>query len=164
MWSLVLWLTVPKLFWWFSPVLAGLLLAIPLSAWSSRPWIGDWARRHGLFLIPEERAPPPILRQFQRELQRGSARPWAVPGDGLGRVLEDPEVRTIHLSLLPSPAEEAGELEAHDLRGLRLKARHGGLGALTAPEKRKLLLDAPSIHALLASEHGNYSCRRGQSL
>ena len=40
--------TTPKLFWWFSPVLAGFLLAIPISVWSSRVSLGEWARKRWL--------------------------------------------------------------------------------------------------------------------
>jgi hypothetical protein len=53
-WTVLLLTTTPKLFWWFSPVLAGFLLAIPISVWSSRVSLGEWARKLGLFLTPEE--------------------------------------------------------------------------------------------------------------
>jgi len=33
----------PSIFWWVSPVLAGLILAIPVSVWSSRATAGAWA-------------------------------------------------------------------------------------------------------------------------
>jgi membrane glycosyltransferase len=149
-WALLLWLTAPKLLWWFSPVIAGFLLAVPLSAWSSRIGLGEWARRHGLFLIPEEVAPPRLLQHFQHELAQAAGRPWAVAGDGLARVLEEPEVCAIHLSFRPSPPETKDELQQHYCQGLELKVRHRGVPALTAREKRELLLNANSIQALQA--------------
>ena len=39
-WTVLLLEEAPKLFWWFSPVLAGFLLAIPISVWSSRVSLG----------------------------------------------------------------------------------------------------------------------------
>jgi membrane glycosyltransferase len=47
---------------WLLPTLAGLGLSIPLSLLTSRVDWGQRARRWGLFLIPEESAPPAILR------------------------------------------------------------------------------------------------------
>jgi membrane glycosyltransferase len=148
-WSLLLVFTAPKLFWWFSPVIVGFLLAVPLSAWSSRQRTGEWARRLGLFLIPEELTPSPLLQHLQHELDRAPSRPWSVAGDGLARVLDDPAVRATHLALLPPPPEPKDELQQHYRQGLELKVRHGGVRALTHREKRDLLLDAASIHALL---------------
>ena len=147
-WALLLWWTAPRLLLWFSPVLAGLLLAVPFSAWSSRTRVGQWARQHGLFLIPEEIAPPRLLQHLQQELEQGPTRPWAVPGDGLARVLQDPEACAIHLSFRPLATEANDELERHYRQGLALKVRHRGVSALTQHEKRELLLDAKCIRTL----------------
>lgn len=51
----------PKLIWWFSPVVFGLLLSVPLAMISSRADLGLFLRRFGLFLTPEETAPPEEL-------------------------------------------------------------------------------------------------------
>ena len=48
-------------FWWLLPVLGPLLFAAPISVFSSRVSLGRKARAVGLFLIPEEIAPPPEL-------------------------------------------------------------------------------------------------------
>lgn len=53
---------------WALPLLAGLLLAVPAAILSSRTALGVAARRLGLFVTPEERSPPPILRLFHRLL------------------------------------------------------------------------------------------------
>ncbi len=151
-WSGLLLFTVPNLFWWFSPVLFGFLLAIPLSSWSSRSSIGEKAREHGLFLIPEEVNPPPILEIFEHELQSAEQETWAVDGDGLTRVLEDPVVRSLHLSLLSASPPAADPLRRHHLEGLSLKVRCKGAQALTPPEKRDLLLDPEAIRDLLVRQ------------
>ena len=61
LWGCAVYLTAPDLLPWFSPVLAGLLLAVPLVALSSRAQLGLAALRRGWFLIPEEVAPPEEL-------------------------------------------------------------------------------------------------------
>ncbi|MDR3511373.1 MAG: glucans biosynthesis glucosyltransferase MdoH, partial [Caulobacteraceae bacterium] len=46
---------------WTSPVFLSLALSALLSLHTSRPKAGRALRRHGLFSIPEEEAPPPVL-------------------------------------------------------------------------------------------------------
>jgi membrane glycosyltransferase len=147
-WGLLLLFAARSLFWWFLPVLLGLIVSIPVSAWTSRASAGQWARARGLFLTPEELDPPPILLTFAQELEKTSRRPWADSRDGLAWVLADPSASEIHLSLLmPSPAPP-DPLQQHYVEGLRLKLVHSGLQSLTSREKRDLLLDPESIRAL----------------
>jgi membrane glycosyltransferase len=152
-WSVLLLTTTPKLFWWFSPVLAGFLLAIPVSVWSSQISLGERARKHGLFLTPEEVDPPPILLTLDRELAWAANRVWAKEEDALERVLGDPAVRAVHFSLL-SGCEAKDELRRHYLAGLELKYLHNGAAALTAREKRDLLWDEQAIQELLTRAGG----------
>ncbi len=147
-WSVLLWYAAPQLLWWFAPVLAGLVLAAPMSAWTSRVSPGQWTRALGLFVTPEETAPPDILERLARELEAAQRRPWAAPRDGLGCVLEDGRVAGIHLRLLRPPGP-ADPFSRHHAAGLVLKLRLGGLSVLTSAEKRDLLLDRDSVRALL---------------
>jgi membrane glycosyltransferase len=69
-WGAALARLAPQFFWWLSPVLAGLVLCIPLTVWTSRSSAGQLALRSRLFLIPEETEPPPellILRSWRAE-------------------------------------------------------------------------------------------------
>ncbi len=152
-WSVLLLSTAPKLFWWFSPVLAGFLLAIPISVYSSRATLGDRARRAGLFLTPEEVAPPQILLTLENELELAASQPTAEAEDALERVLADPVVRAVHFSMLSGDAPK-DELRRNYLEGLGLKYRHDGPKALTKREKRDLLLDAEAIRTLVARADG----------
>ena len=61
-------LASPWLLLWMSPIILGLVLAIPLSALTARADAGQLARRLGLFRIPEEVAPPPVLAERARRL------------------------------------------------------------------------------------------------
>jgi membrane glycosyltransferase len=150
LWGAVLLYAAPGLFWWFLPVLAGLIVSVPFSAWTSRTSAGQWVQAHGLFLTPEELDPPDILTRFAQELKQAAGRPWATPRDGLAWVLGDPEVCGVHLSLLTPAPQPPDPLRQHYLEGLKLKLVHAGLQALSTSEKRDLLLDADSIRALRA--------------
>ena len=61
--------------WWLSPILTGLLFAIPLSVLSSRVKIGRALKRQGLMLTPEETRVPPILRRAERLAAEVGCRP-----------------------------------------------------------------------------------------
>ncbi|WP_298686161.1 glucans biosynthesis glucosyltransferase MdoH [uncultured Sphingomonas sp.] len=50
---------------WMAPIFAGLLAAPLLVTWTSRASLGQASARHGLFLIPEERRPNPLIRDAQ---------------------------------------------------------------------------------------------------
>jgi membrane glycosyltransferase len=156
-WSCLLWSADRSLFWWVFPVLAGWILSIPISAWTSKVSAGQWARRHGLFLTPEEVRPPAILKFFHQAVDVASGQPWARSGDSLSWVLNDPGVRSIHLSMLPSQSASKDPLALNRLEGLRLKVRTLGDGSLSPEEKNELLRDACSIEEL---KHGD---SRGRS-
>jgi membrane glycosyltransferase len=70
LWGWAVHLTAPDLLPWFSPVLVGLLLAVPLVAISSRAQLGLAALRRGWFLIPEEVAPPKELEWLYHDAPR----------------------------------------------------------------------------------------------
>ena len=57
-WGAAMLYLAPQFFWWLTPVLAGLLVGIPLTVWTSRVSAGRLLRRMGLLLTPEETAPP----------------------------------------------------------------------------------------------------------
>jgi membrane glycosyltransferase len=147
-WTAALALTVPGLIWWFCPVIAGFVLAVPLSALTSRTSWGEWAKRHGLFLTPEEIDPPDLLQRFQRELAHQETSPWSEPCDGLVRVLQDSTAWSVHFHFLASWDGLKDPLYRNHLERLQLKLRKEGLQALTSKEKRDLLLDPESLHAV----------------
>lgn len=59
---------VPGSLWWFSPLLVGPLLAIPFAGITSSRRIGQWAMRHGLFLVPCETGRVPIVERVHSSL------------------------------------------------------------------------------------------------
>ena len=55
------WMVSPALLAWMSPVVLGLVLAIPIVALGASPRAGQWLRRRGVFTTPEEQVPPEVL-------------------------------------------------------------------------------------------------------
>ena len=139
--------------WWLSPVLAGLLLAAPISAWTSRARLGRWFKARGLFLIPEEHTPPPVLLEAQRHAADFHATP------GFTEVLADPDLLAQAVRAIPArpPARGAkGIARAH----LVARAIAGGPSALTKADRLRLLADADALRALherLRPEHGAHT-------
>jgi membrane glycosyltransferase len=67
-WGAVILAFAPRYIWWLLPVLAGMVLAVPLTVVTSRTGAGLWLRKHRLLLTPEESEPPPELAALQARL------------------------------------------------------------------------------------------------
>ncbi len=135
--GVVTWLYVPDYFWWFLPVLCGILAAIPLSMLSSSATLGKAARRLGLFLTPAETQPSAVLQYLQAEQSAAAMRHV-----GAVDVLRDPAILTLHCALLP---EQLFSLrQQHHAQGILYKLMDEGIDAVEAHELR-LLFSHPSI-------------------
>ena len=105
-WGWFTWKLDPGLFWWFTPVLAGMVFSVPLSVLTSRGHLGARAKSAGLFLTPEETRPPMELISLRSrmkiheltgdESEANRARAHA----GLAAAVLDPYVNAIHVTLL----------------------------------------------------------------
>jgi membrane glycosyltransferase len=138
---------VPDFFWWFTPVLLGLVLAIPLSMLLSNRRLGLMTQKQGLFLIPEEVEPPGVLSGLEARLAQPD--PLALP-DGNSRFLEvitDPGLNRLHLSMLP-PATRISRRRHHELLGLIYRLLEDGEASLASSDKRALLSNAEILNEL----------------
>jgi membrane glycosyltransferase len=100
-WGAAIWWLAPFTFWWFVPVLAGMVLAIPLSVFTSRSAWGERARVGGLFLTPEETSPPPQLDTLRLRMAAITEEEKANPATSeLAEIVLDPYSNAIHVSLL----------------------------------------------------------------
>jgi membrane glycosyltransferase len=102
-WGAFVWRLEPTLFWWFTPVLAGMVLSIPLSVLTSRKSLGARARRAGWFLTPEEIKLPDELLSLRSNLKIHELTDDPAPRTphaGLAEAVLDPYVNAIHVSLL----------------------------------------------------------------
>jgi membrane glycosyltransferase len=151
-WGAFMWQLDPTLFWWFTPVLAGLALSIPLSVLTSRRSLGAPVRRLGLFLTPEETKPPAELISLRAHLKihelTGNKTPPR-PHAGLAEAILDPYVNAIHVSLLrekqlnPVYAEQFSQLGVggEPVQALGEKLLAEGPDKLTAPERMLVMAD-----------------------
>ena len=63
----------PRYIGWLLPVIAGMVLSVPLTMLTSRVAPGQWLRRHRLLLTPEESDPPAELAALQNRLAQSPA-------------------------------------------------------------------------------------------
>jgi membrane glycosyltransferase len=145
LWSAAAFTINAAYFWWLTPVLGGLILAVPLSMLTSSVAAGRRARRWGLFVIPEETRPPREL--CWRVHASASDEPVLNSAPGFVRAVADPYVNALHIALLggrgPHPARSRHEVMA--------KAVSDGPFALSRAEKMQLL-NAPANLAALHVE------------
>ncbi len=153
--GLVFWLDEIT-FWWFLPVLAGMILAMPLSVLTSRSNLGQRARQIGLFLVPEEVAPPPeivMLRLRMDELAQAGETKARPLHNGLADAVLNPYVNAVHVSLLrekrlnPVYKESLAKLGVgtEAVRALGEKLLAAGPDALTPAQKLLVLSDADTM-------------------
>ncbi len=136
----VAWFLSPGLLLWLSPVVAGLLLSIPLSVFTSRASLGLWLERRGLLVIPEESEPPKVLERSQEVAGEFAMEPVA---DAVDHVLSDAKAHALHLALLESQPSPAAVPMA--LASARRKLLGDIAEPLSAPEKTAVLLDAHTL-------------------
>ena len=146
-WGVSSFILLPSFFWWLSPVIAGLVLSVPLSIFLSKAGFGRRARALGLFLTPEETHPPYELKRLEQNLAecyRHFAPLKPLRADyGLMQAVLDPYVNALHVALLRQrrPGEEAREWFAQ----LRTRLLREGPARFTSKEKMALLMDADSM-------------------
>jgi membrane glycosyltransferase len=131
-WAGVAWWISPSFLIWISPVVAGLILSMPVARISSMTEAGEMARRRGLFLTPEEVSPPQELARLDELLQAAPA-----TRGGIMRLFSDPHASALHGALLPTGAPT--QRISIEVSLIYEKARRLGPDTLTREEKAKLL-------------------------
>lgn len=146
-----LWRVHPALFWWMSPVFAGLLFSIPLSIILSMNAWGSALASLRLLRSPAEQVPPPVLKHLKRNLEALARTGPGGEGEDamLRQVVLDPYLNAVHVSLyarkpLRSPARR--EFLAH----LEDRLLREGAPGLALREKRILLRNPESMARLHA--------------
>ena len=139
--AIILWRYAGGGFNWFVPLLAGMLLSIPLVVLSSSPLMGLWTRKDNIFVVPSETRGLPIL-------DRAHALAGAhqeLSQDARQMVLEDRAVRDLHLALLagtPQPGDDAR------LGMLRAQAARRDTAGFSREDWTLLLSDSEGLRAL----------------
>jgi membrane glycosyltransferase len=146
-WGISTLILVPAYFAWLSPVLAGLVLSIPISIFLSKASFGRRARELGIFLTPEESHPPAELRQLDEnlaEVQKQLPPFEPLRADyGLMEAVLDPYINAMHVALLRQRRTSAVAREW--FAQLQARLLREGPGRFTTREKMALLLDPQSM-------------------
>ena len=137
---------VPDFFLWLIPVLAGLVLAIPVSILSSSAKMGGLARRLGIFLTPEEYRTPRVIELLRENLAHGEAAEAGREDVGESRNVADPAAYSLHLALLPN--RPVKKRHRHELRALIYRLVEEGPENLSAADKRSLISDPETLARL----------------
>lgn len=106
--SLIVWKYAHGLFWWMLPITIGLILALPISMFSSREEYGIAARKHHYFIIPEEIKIPEILQEALKLRKMFAAEERQ--DSGIERVVKNSFLNALHILMLPvnGPAPDFG--------------------------------------------------------
>lgn len=143
------WYLAPTLFGWLLPLIIGLVLALPISVYSSRAKLGQRLRRWGLFLIPEELSIPAVQRDAeQQEALIAQAIPAAHgPLGRIGEVLDDARINALHTALLAQDSHQRADQDQLAMARRKLACKVDGreVPPLTNAEKVALLLDEHSL-------------------
>jgi membrane glycosyltransferase len=149
--SVVLAYVALPLFLWMSPALAGLVLALPLSAASGSVSLARAFEFLGLLTVPEEIETPRVIAlrdEIEARLER------IIEGVTIARLVEDDLARQRHFGgVLPRPAATRGH---PDVMLMTARAKLGdahtvaeALGWLTPPERLAVLGDRELFQALV---------------
>lgn len=145
------WRIHPSLFWWMSPVTAGLIFSIPLSIILSMNAWGSALARLRLLRSPAEQFPPPVLKHLKRNLAALTQPGRVSEGeDGMLRqVVLDPYLNTVHVTLYArKPMRSIARREF--LIQLEDRFLREGPAGLALREKRILLRSPESMTRLHA--------------
>jgi membrane glycosyltransferase len=129
--SMVAWWIGPAYLAWLSPLLIGLIVAVPVARISART---DLFR--SLFKTPEELHPPQELTtQFQLQLR---------DGDQFIHAVLDPFYNAVHVALQRAREVESPAVEGY-VESLATKLFEEGPDSLSSQQKRALLADGETL-------------------
>jgi len=133
-WAVAIVATSATFPWWLSPILGGLLAAIPLSVLTSRVGIGRALRERGLMLTPEETSEPRVLQ----EARHAAAEVVAAGDASVQRAVVDRSMHARVLAALPQRRPAAGDKAGAEARLLD-RAIRGGPSTLDVSDRLRLL-------------------------
>ena len=139
--------------WWLSPILAGLLSAIPLSVLTSRVAVGRALRRRRLMLTPEEDREPRVLQESRR-----AAAEVAAQRVSLRDAVADGGVQQHVVAALPERPSPQGAKRDAEARRVALAASEGR-AALDPDDGLRVL----SSRAALSALHREVAARRAHA-
>ena len=136
------WSISHALFYWMLPVVAGMVLSIPVSVFTSSLKWGRRTRAAGFFVTPEETEEPRILLDLAEEVSRPSPFEFIFAKEthsGLTTAIVDPYVNAVHVSLLKPLAE--GEAAPAPVQARAERLLVAGPEKLTPAQALEILSD-----------------------
>ncbi|TFE72064.1 glucans biosynthesis glucosyltransferase MdoH [Methylacidiphilum caldifontis] len=140
----------PPSFWWLLPIIFSFLLSIPLAVLSSRISLGSIAKEKGLFRVPVESAPSPVVETLEKALdQKAIYLERRLSLSGFRSAVVDPLVHALHLASigLSKCKKESMEITSWKKQLIDRSLRHGP-DSLSTFEKKALLRDPYSLSLL----------------
>lgn len=136
----------PVVFLWMLPVLAGMILVVPIAVYSSIPM----NHQAMLFRIPDETRPPDVLIYFERFYPQLLDMPCLASQDPFVTVIVDPVAHRQHLAYVPyrKQVPENVRIKRNDIAERLMK---GGPDAIDAAE-RMIVLEDPMLLCRLHSQ------------
>ncbi|MFC0242918.1 glucans biosynthesis glucosyltransferase MdoH [Rhodopseudomonas telluris] len=136
------------LFWWMTPVILGLVLAVPVAMFTNR----SASARPALLATPEDLAAPPILARVH---QIAVTLPGSGDEDPLVMLRNDRRLLDLHLACLARQAPRARGRVDTDYAVARAKVEDAAsfnevVAWLTKPEKRALMGDRDLVSRVVA--------------
>jgi membrane glycosyltransferase len=145
--AVALWLLVPDNLPWLAPVLAGLLLAIPLSMIVSSVGLGQALAHWGFLITPAETSPPSVLRRLQYFLGEPVATELRDPQTLFGHLLTDPAFAALHRSMLLATGANV-PAEPRQLGRTQKLVGAGTLHRVSMPERKAIQSDPAALQTL----------------
>ena len=146
---------------WLSPAVAGMLLAVPLSQFTSSFAIGSWFKRIGVLRTPEESRKPKVLREFEQTLDAYHQEKQHWPD--LAGFLLDEHWSGWHVRVADTvPPRARGQVEAMEAVATMKVDESSSISELLgflAPKEQLMVLNNPALfekaQALAAQERQN---------
>ena len=157
-----------SLFLWMTPVLIGLVLALPLAALTSSPSMSAAFFKLGLLATPEEADPPRVLARANALASRPNHHRST---DALITLAEKAELLAAHVAMLPeNPKRRKGEFDVDLLVASAIVHESESIdeatNILSAKEKFSILSDLNALNMLMRKGRDfslNPACQAGQS-
>lgn len=143
-------LFTPGLFWWMLPVLAGLILSIPLALLLGSVRAGRHLAARGLLLIPEETHVPEVLQRQRMHHEAAESTRQSRQGRSnvVYQVVVDPAFLATHVAILRAAGGGTADVPPDLLERIRQIAFHGSPLYLTRKHQLAMLSDETSLRRL----------------
>ena len=137
----------PAMFLWMVPVLAGLILSIPLSVWLSSVAAGQALARHGLLLTPEETSAPQVLQRHRHLLALPPPKELVDFRGMFRRILADPALLDLHRCILQA-TDAATTADTRQVVLAKKQLLAGGPFRVSVENRRAILSDPDALRDL----------------